>query len=175
MNPGELEVLCALVAQVKPARMIEFGCNIGRTAKVILREFSEISSYVGVDVFPGYDYACQVQKNETPQNPGYLAEDDVRFQLMLTARGSWDLTKNELGKCDVVFIDGDHSYEAVMHDSYLAKEIVRPGGMIIWHDYHNLETVGVRKALEELHDTSVQIQHVQNTWIAFHKVSVSPA
>lgn len=173
MNPGELEVLVALVKSTfaYPSRMVEFGCNIGRTAKVILREVPSLVSYVGIDVRPGYQYACEVQKNETPQNPGQLVQEDVRFQLLLSERGTFDFTKNDIGKADVVFIDGDHSYDAVRHDSFLAKEIVRSGGIIIWHDYHTIPTVGVRKALEEFHSVDgIDIKYVENTWLAFHYV-----
>lgn len=172
MNPGELEVLCALVASVKPSKVVEFGCNMGRTAKVLLREVPHIKSYIGVDVPPGYKFQCTVQRNEIPINPGYLAKDDTRFELILRDRGTYDLSRFDIGTCDVVFIDGDHSYDAVIHDSLLAKAIVNPGGMIIWHDYHGMPTVGVRQALEEFHNESgIRIQHVQDTWIAFHRVS----
>ena len=36
LNPGELEVLVALVRSVKPRGVLEFGVNVGRTAKAIL-------------------------------------------------------------------------------------------------------------------------------------------
>jgi len=170
MNPGELETLVALIRPVRPQRVVEFGCNVGRTAKVILREVPTILEYIGVDVNPGYKFACQVQQHEVPQNPGALAQDDYRFRLLLSDRGSYDLEPKDIKDADVVFIDGDHSYGAVIHDSYLAKAVIRPGGMIIWHDYHNLETVGVRRALEELQDAGIKIEHVQGTWLAFHKV-----
>lgn len=168
MNPGELEVLCALVDSVKPTRVVEFGCNMGRTAKVLMREVKSIVSYVGVDVLPGYQFKCQVQKNEIPFNPGGFALDDVRFELVLRDRGTLDLRREDLGTCDVVFIDGDHSYDAVIHDSVLANSIVRPGGMIIWHDYHGQPVVDVRRALEEIAEGGVKIQYVKDTWLAFY-------
>lgn len=174
MNPGELEVLTALVNSVRPQRVVEFGCNVGRTAKVLLREVPTILEYIGVDVNPGYNFACDVQKHEVPVHPGELAKDDYRFRLMLSDRGTYDLDPKDIKNADVVFIDGDHSYEAVVYDSYMAKAAIRSGGIIIWHDYHNLETVGVRRVLEELHfGSGIEITHVQQTWLAFHRVKLA--
>lgn len=46
-------------------------------------------------------------------------------------------------KCDVVFIDGDHHYEAVKRDTAIAFELVKDeNAVIVWHDYaHTPETV----------------------------------
>jgi len=38
------------------------------------------------------------------------------------------------GLLDVLFIDGDHSYEGVKKDFELYSQFVRPGGIIIFHD-----------------------------------------
>lgn len=51
-------------------------------------------------------------------------------------------------RCSLVFVDGSHHHDYVMADSYRALEIVRPGGVILWHDYGIWEDV--TKALEEL-------------------------
>lgn len=48
---------------------------------------------------------------------------------------------------DFVFIDADHSYEAVRKDILTWSKKVREGGMICGHDV-NME--GVQKALKEL-------------------------
>ena len=36
--------------------------------------------------------------------------------------------------CDVLFIDGDHRYEGALHDLLLYGPMVRPGGIIAFHD-----------------------------------------
>jgi len=36
---------------------------------------------------------------------------------------------------NLIFVDGDHSYEAVKRDTKNAFEILQPDGVIIWHDY----------------------------------------
>jgi predicted O-methyltransferase YrrM len=36
---------------------------------------------------------------------------------------------------DLVFVDGDHSFDAVLADSRSAFDLIRPGGVVVWHDY----------------------------------------
>ena len=160
MTPAELRTLVHLVRSVKAERMIEIGCNSGRTAALLLRNCDHLVEYVGVDVWPGYEFDRPCQRGEVPERPGEYAAADPRFVLMLNAEGSMGVT---LPDADVIFIDGDHSERAVRHDTKLARRLVRPGGMIIWHDYHDQETVDVRKVLDE--DGSKRLQHIAGTWL----------
>jgi hypothetical protein len=67
-----------------------------------------------------------------------------------------------------VFIDGDHSSEVVRHDTDLARAIVEPNGMIIWHDVGN-ETVEVTRVLELDRHHGHDIRHIENTFLAFER------
>jgi predicted O-methyltransferase YrrM len=170
VNPGELERLIALVASVKPTVMVEIGCNSGRTAKAILRNVPGLARYVGIDVPPSYEFSKTVQRREAPTDPGALALDDPRFRLLLARRGTFDLTPEDLPRCDVVFIDGDHGAEAVRNDHALALALVRPGGIIIHHDDHDMGNVDVRAVLDALSTPARPIVHVAGTWLAFDRV-----
>jgi predicted O-methyltransferase YrrM len=173
MNKGELESLCELVRLAKPKTVIEFGINTGRTAKAILREVEGIEKYVGVDVLPGYVTMKQVQRKEVPIVAGELVKDDPRVQLIVTKTGSHELETSQLPKADVVFIDGDHSYEGVAKDTKLARAIIRKGGFIIWHDYNDVRdrrgqaVVDVAEFLHEEAAKGHNIIHVADTWIAY--------
>ena len=70
-----------------------------------------------------------------------------------------------------MFIDGDHSEEGVWHDAGLARGLVNPGGIVIYHDYHNLGTVGVRDVLNQLTADGHKLFHVEGTWLAFERVN----
>lgn len=169
MNKGELETLVALVRSVSPRHVVEIGVNVGRTAKAIMANVDGIERYTGIDVAPGYVPAKAVQRNEVPAHPGELVADDPRFQLVVRPRGSLDLAVADLAPCEAAFIDGDHGREAVMHDTALARALVRPGGVIVWHDYHDLGTVDVREVLDEMHQAGVPIRHVAQTWLAYER------
>lgn len=170
MNESELETLIALVASVQAKAVLEFGVNTGRTAKAILANVPGIQSYQGIDVLPGYVTAKAVQRQEVPDQPGAMVNADPRFHLVLSAKGSLDLQASDLRRCDAAFIDGDHGRTAVIHDTVLARQLVRPGGIIIWHDYHDLGNVDVREVLHELAAAGRQICHVQGTWLAYERV-----
>jgi predicted O-methyltransferase YrrM len=170
LNPGELETIVALVRLVEcPQTMVEIGVNTGRTACVILREFRSLLHYIGIDVEPDYVPVLEAQRGEVPRNPGVHATSDPRFDLMLSRRGSLDLGPADIGPADVIFIDGDHSAEVVMHDTALARAIVRPGGIIIWHDYHDLAGIDVRHVLDGFHRDGHDIKHIAGTWLAFER------
>jgi predicted O-methyltransferase YrrM len=40
-----------------------------------------------------------------------------------------------IGKLDLVFIDADHTYDAVINDSHKALQMLSPKGIVVWHDY----------------------------------------
>jgi predicted O-methyltransferase YrrM len=170
MNPNELETLVALARSIDAEDVVEIGVNEGRTARLMIENVVTIKKYVGVDVLPGYVPACAVQSREVPTDPGHYAAGLDKFSLVLRERGSLDLVRSDLPKCDMVFIDGDHGRAAVTHDTLLARQIVRHGGLIVWHDYHDLGTVDVRDVLHEMQREGHKILNVERTWVAYEFV-----
>lgn len=168
LNAGELEIIVALVRSAKHDTVVEIGLAQGRTAKAILRELPEIKRYIGIDTDPNYRAKLPSQWTERSPSPGYLAHDDPRFDLWLLPRGSLDLTPEDFPPIDAVFIDGDHSSEVVRHDSDLARAVVTPGGVIIWHDCHN-DGVEVTRVLEVDMHHGYNIRHIEGTWLAFER------
>jgi predicted O-methyltransferase YrrM len=165
---GELEVIIALVRSAQHRVVVEIGLAAGRTAKAILRELPDVQRYIGIDTDPNYRTKIAAQWAERPLSPGYLALEDPRFDRWLLPRGSLDLTIEDFPPIDVVFIDGDHSHDVVRHDTDLARAIVEPGGVIIWHDYMN-HGVEVSRVLELDQHHGHDIRHIENTWLAFER------
>jgi hypothetical protein len=172
-NKMEREVLVALVGSVEPTRVVEFGCNEGGTAKLLMEHVPTIKKYVGIDVPLGYVTPHPLQRNEIPKVPGKNALGLPGFELMVRPRGSYDVRAEEIGEVDVAFIDGDHSKEGVVNDTNLALACVRPGGIIIWHDYYIFDPVpklGVKPALDEFLASGRDLKHVKDTWLAFERI-----
>lgn len=155
---------------MSPRCVIEIGANSGRTAKAILRNVPGIERYVGIEVPVTYVPPKLVQRREVLPNPGELALDDARFRLLIARRGSADLGADDLPRCDAMFIDGDHSADAVRHDYALARALVRPGGIIVFHDDHGGDVVDVSGVLDGLAACGADIVHVEGTWLAFQRV-----
>ena len=165
LNDKETQILVDLVASVSPRVMIEFGCNLGLTARSILAKVSTLQRYIGIDVDFDHVTTLRCQQSEVPMRPASYVHDS-RFKLIL--QDSRSLQPIDLEPCDAVFIDGDHSERAVLHDSLLAHQLLKPGGIIIWHDYQNPH-VEVTGALQDLCCRGWPIQTVINTWLAYYK------
>jgi predicted O-methyltransferase YrrM len=170
LRPDELSIIVALVNSVAARVMIEFGCNVGRTAKTLLDNVPTLERYIGIDVPYGHVPTLAQQRGETPAMPGLWVADDPRFVLMIRERGSLDLGVQDLEPCDAAFIDGDHSHITVIRDSEIARALVRPGGIIIWHDDGN-PAVEVTQALDLLCRQGWPIEHVEESWIAFRRIA----
>jgi predicted O-methyltransferase YrrM len=171
-NIYDREVLLALVRTVRPATVVEFGVNRGLTARLILSQCPWVKRYVGVDAAPGFVPELPGQLPEVPKagEAGCLVAGDPRFRLALFAGGTSFIDPVVAAlpkKADFVYIDGDHSVSGVRRETALARAIVRPGGVIAWHDYGN-RTVGVSTAIDELNRAEGdRICHVEGSWVAF--------
>lgn len=71
------------------------------------------------------------------------------------------------GTCDVVFVDGSHAYSYVVSDSEKALRMVRPGGLVLWHDY-SPECPGVFRALNEL-VPRLSMVHIRGTTLVAYR------
>lgn len=163
-------MLLDLFESVRPLVIVEFGVNTGRNALAAIRNVRTLERYIGVDVPPGYVPKMLVQRREVPSIPGELARHDSRFELILKPRGTFDLAPGAFPPgVDAVFIDADHSREGVMNDTELARAIVRPGGIIIWHDDNGSPTVEVTATLNDLCAQGAKIEHVAGTWLSFER------
>jgi predicted O-methyltransferase YrrM len=164
LNEHETAILLKLVSSVRPRVMIEFGCNEGITAKRLLENLPTLQKYIGIDVPYGNTPTLACQRSETPVNAGWAAAHDSRF-FYLEARSQM-LRSGYLEACDAVFIDGDHSELAVLHESRMARRLLRKPGIIVWHDYGNC-AVEVTRALDQLKSEGWPINCVDNSWLAF--------
>ena len=80
-------------------------------------------------------------------------------QILCDSR-QWDTSQYPPGFFDSVLIDGGHVHDVVVSDTRKALPLVRPGGLIMWHDYCPDEEVqrrcpatqGVAAAITDLHD-----------------------
>ena len=107
--------------------------------------------------------------------------DEVRAEWELNTRHfkdiiklhesySYEIADNFIdGTIDFVYIDGEHSYEAVKRDIELYLPKIKDGGIIAGHDYHE-SWPGVIKAVEEVLGKPNHV-HRDSTWV--HKVDRS--
>jgi hypothetical protein len=72
----------------------------------------------------------------------------------------------------MIFIDGNHSYEGVSHDTVIAEKILSGGnGVILWHDYESRDCDGVKMFLDD-RSISRNIFRVAGTSLCFELVGI---
>ena len=163
-------ILLTLARHVQARRVVEVGVQEGRTAATLLSGCPSIERYLGIDLPPGSVTALKGQQTELPVVAGRLARDFKAFMLCLIAGGTKELV--EFPDSDFFFIDGEHTYEAVLHESEMALAACKRG-VICWHDYDNNSVPGVRDAIDKLNQTVTQnnIVNVLGTWMCFLMVN----
>ena len=156
------DIITALADHIKPERVLEIGVNVGETARAILSDAPYIKEYIGVDL-PKMWF-----KGKASDKPGQIVDDD-RLKVMTPEGGSRGIDKSDLGKFDLIFIDGDHTYAGVEFDTRLAYALLNPGGVVIWHDYGRASDLDVTSLVHYLNlkEREGRICAVMETWTAF--------
>lgn len=113
------------------------SCNIAMTAR----------SLVTVDTFDGRGTA---EHRDTAEAFWKNINSIDRAATVRAHRGMFSEVLPTLAETfDCIFIDGSHDYESVMQDVELSLPHLRPGGLLLMHDYC-IENPGVVKAVDEL-------------------------
>lgn len=129
---------------------IEIGVWKGVSTKFVLNSFDIkkiylIDPYVPLDFLPQYFGTKEmVDKSRNEAHVNLKAFHDKIVWLQ-------DFSQNVSGKipdeiADVLYIDGEHSYEAVLQDLNLYVPKLKKNGIVIGDDY---KIPGVKKAIEE--------------------------
>ena len=73
-------------------------------------------------------------------------------------------------KMDLIFIDGGHTYSVVKNDTEKSFEMLKPNGIILWHDYvpGKKSAMDVVKYINEISKTK-KIYNIKNTSMCFYK------
>jgi len=158
----ELITLAAIARQRRPANIFEFGTYRGGTTLAMAMNTESETNILTLDLAPSQKdthrhglgvggfpkYTVGELFRKTPQ-----AE---KIRQLLGNSQTFDYSPY-YGTIDMVFIDADHSYEFVKHDSQTAFRLLKPGGVIVWDDYvwdeRHPECAGVARCLNELFAT----------------------
>lgn len=139
-----------LAAHAKNAKHIfEIGTATGRTTYVLARnapEDARIDTLTLPNEYEKFYYEDTPVVSKISQHFGDSAAfDETRFS----------------GKMDMIFIDGCHEYDYVLSDTEKALNMIKPGGVIFWHDY-SPRMPGNFRALNEL-ASKLPLVHLKDT------------
>jgi len=173
----ELASLAFITRQLAPSAIFEIGTFRGRTAlNFALNAPTDCLVYT-LDL-PAEDRAqMQAQTNEADRAIIQASHTGIDYQGKEAAKNIRQLYGNSLtfdfspylGKIDLVFVDGAHHYEAVLKDTQTALSLVKPGGVILWHDFANYGDYNdvTRAVLRSLPPR--EIVQIENTQLAFYR------
>ncbi|MBY0074708.1 class I SAM-dependent methyltransferase [Priestia aryabhattai] len=147
---SDVEPLIAFSRTFYPKIIVEIGIQRGATAKCILDNSPWIERYIGIDVPPDYKASLSILQHEVPKIAGECVKQDPRVDIIVKPNGSRDVVPADLPIADLIFIDGDHTAEGVLLDTLLARQIIRKGGIICWHDYGNATVPDVTAVIDDL-------------------------
>jgi predicted O-methyltransferase YrrM len=175
VSERELVTICRLVQGFKPRRLFEIGTFDGRTT-LNLAANSPGDSRVytldlprdAIDSAIAPIHAHEVRYADKSESGSRYANSDValKIQQLFGDSGTFDFSEY-YGGIDFVFVDGSHTYEYVINDSLHAIQMLRNGGVIVWHDYSRWD--GVTRALNELRRLKPefsQLQQLEGTTLA---------
>ena len=156
---ADVAMLLKLAACTKPQRLMEVGSFRGYTALCLAQHTSLEAQIVTVDQYPDH--------GEAYRHSSYARKIERRV-----GKTSSELFANDKpGSYDLIFLDADHSYAGVKHDTELLLPLVAPDGYLVWHDYANWGYFngknGVPEYLGELADR-LPIAHIMGSDLAIH-------
>ena len=162
-------VLRDIIRENNYESFVEIGVRKGRNASMILRQCPSLKRYYAVEPWKqvgAYDYISNEMHNEDKATFQRYCQNFMKKITVLEMKSEEAAPLVEDDSVDMVFIDGDHRYEAVVLDIKLWLPKVRNGGVMSGHDIDNLPRFpGVRPAVEEAFDDAFQIGDDWTWWL----------
>jgi predicted O-methyltransferase YrrM len=136
--PHELAAFLALVRSARARRILEIGTAAGGTLFMICRAAADDAKILSVDL-PGGDFGGGYEPLRVPiyrrfarrgQSIELLRADSHAVETVDRVRKIFE----PIGGLDLAFVDGDHTCAGVERDFDLYWPLIRPGGMLAFHD-----------------------------------------
>jgi predicted O-methyltransferase YrrM len=148
-DAGEVMALCAIERFIGARNVVEIGTYDGNTALNLAANLPADGRVTTIDLPQNWDrqFLYNVPNNHwnvTDRNrigvqfQGTKYESRIRQVLGDSAKVDW---KELHPPFDLIFIDGCHYRDYVKADTENALRNIRPGGVIVWHDYGDIKDV----------------------------------
>jgi predicted O-methyltransferase YrrM len=155
LDPWEMEYLYAVARRAKRG-IIETGRYNGGSCFLLACAAPDVPIY-SIDLAPKND-ALLRQK---------FTEHNVGAKVDLIVGDSQKQKYPQIGAIDMLFIDGDHSYDGCMNDMVNWYGNLAVNGHLILHDSY-LGHWGVQDAIADFMDLHPELQVIQSPFIGAH-------
>uniref|UniRef100_Q07IR2 Glycosyl transferase, family 2 n=1 Tax=Rhodopseudomonas palustris (strain BisA53) TaxID=316055 RepID=Q07IR2_RHOP5 len=166
-NKADMIMVCAIAGAIKAKRIFEFGTHVGRTTYHLtaVDEEAEVTTL---------DIGDAAVNEYAPYIGNYFKNTgkDSRIRQIFANSFEFDPAPYR-HQFDFVFVDADHSYEAVKNDTLKAFELLRPGGVVMWHDYAP-KSAGLVQFIKEYSIAERPLFRIRNTCLLLHIDGVDP-
>jgi cephalosporin hydroxylase len=125
--PEEITALLGIVARLRPKSVLEVGSSRGGTLYLFTKFVDPSATLMSVDLrIPDPDLLRSFARGR---------QRVVPFQGDSGAASTLEAVRKVFPEpIDYLFLDGDHSYEGVRRDFETYGPLVRPGGVVAFHD-----------------------------------------
>ncbi|BDU78809.1 O-methyltransferase [Mesoterricola sediminis] len=179
----DLEAWVLAVLAKRALNLFEFGTCSGRTAYLWARNSPPEARIVTLTLAPDQRDDFRPEATDTAKARAVSLEEScfTRFRYTGTdveAKVTQIFSDSKLfdetpfaGTMDLVFIDGSHAYSYCRSDTEKALRMLRPGGIILWHDYaatRGRASKGVFQYLNTLRH-SLPVAHLRGTTLAVYR------
>lgn len=174
ISPLEAYALAILLRLSNATKVFEFGTYKGLSTTQLASNIEEGGQVFTLDLPENHPaYALKIDKPAereiaTEGGKGILIPRNLvaRVTLLKSDSATFD-TAPFRHSMDMVFVDGAHSYDYVENDSTKAFDMVRRGGVVVWHDC----TPSHRDVVYYLKSLAKPPSVVAGTTLAFLKVA----
>jgi predicted O-methyltransferase YrrM len=173
MSPYERFCLQAIVMVHAPQRIFEIGTYDGSTTRRLALAAPNARVFT-LDLPIDLAQSATVADERDHVAAGRIGDEfrgrpeEARITQLHGDSTTFDFTPYR-GSIDLVLVDACHEYEYVRSDSRTALELVRPGGLVIWHDYMS-GWPGVVRAVDDLLRHGVPVRQLAATSLAMARV-----
>jgi len=174
VSPGqvrsEFRQFLELVAELRPRRMLEIGTANGGSLLVLAGLCAPDAKIMSIDL-PDGEFGGGYPSWKLPIYRAFARADQQVELLRGDSHDPGSLAKVDalLGddKLDLLFIDGDHTYDGVRRDFEMYSPLVRKGGLIAFHDINppnpqSSTTDGTRLLVGEVPEYWAEIRDAHN-------------
>ena len=155
-HPAEITKLTEMVQAIKPRVIVEIGTSMGGTLYIWCRTNQQAKIIASIDL-PGGKFGGGYAERRRRLYEEFVYDRPHTEIILMRSDSHLDSTLNELKEIigdrqiDFLYLDADHTYEGVKRDFEMYSPLVRPGGIIAFHDINTRgEGHEVYKLWEEL-------------------------
>jgi predicted O-methyltransferase YrrM len=158
------DYLMSLYINHKPISMIEIGVWRGDRALRFINEGEHLKRYVGFDLFEEMTDEkfqsesmgnCNPHSIQAVRNRIKPIGDKCKCSVQLVAGQTEEtlakFAEENPAQFDFIYIDGGHSLQTIASDWSASKQLLKPGGLVVFDDYYlNDATRGAKPLIDKL-------------------------